>query len=157
MNPNIGIHDKARQTVANDLSRLLADEYVLYTKTRNAHWNVEGPDFLDKHKFFESQYDQLDGFIDDIAERIRTLGHYAPATLGEFLKLTSLTEKSRSSNDSKGFIQELLADHEEIIIRLRGLITIFANDHADLGTSDFVTGLMESHEKMAWFLRSHLK
>ena len=157
MTTNIGISDTNRQAVANDLSKILADEYVLYTKTRNAHWNVEGADFYDKHKFFESQFEQLDQNIDNVAERIRSLGHYAPATLKSFLSLTHLTEESRGENNSKGFISELLNDHESIVINLRKNINRFANEFNDLGTSDFITGLMEEHEKMAWFLRSHLK
>lgn len=157
MTPNIGITDSNRQSIATALSKILADEYVLYTKTRNAHWNIEGADFYDKHKFFEAQYEQLDDFIDSIAERIRTLGHYSPASLKQFLSLTHLSEDSRATNDSKGFITELLNDHESIIIHLRENINRFANDFSDLGTSDFITGLMEDHEKMAWFLRSHLK
>ncbi len=156
MKANIGIKDSNRQAVADELSKILADEYVLYTKTRNAHWNVEDIDFYDKHKFFESQYEQLDEFIDQVAERIRMLGHYTPATLQSFLELTSLTEASREKNDSKGFIKELVADHESIIIKLRENINSFADKFQDLGTSDFITGLMEEHEKMAWFLRSHL-
>ena len=157
MKTNIGINDSNRQAVAVHLAKLLADEYLLYTKTRNAHWNVEGPDFHDKHKFFESQYEQLEDFIDDIGERIRTLGHYAPATLSGFLKLTHLTEQTSNPNDSKGFIAELLVDHESIIMILRGLITTFTEENADAGTSDFITTLMEDHEKMAWMLRAHLK
>ena len=95
--------------------------------------------------------------MDSVAERIRQLGHYAPATLVEFLALTRLTEKSAEKNDSAGFIKELLGDHEGIIIFLRENINAFANDYKDLGTSDFITGLMEDHEKMAWMLRAHLK
>jgi starvation-inducible DNA-binding protein len=108
------------------------------------------------HLFFESQYEALDETMDSVAERIRQLGHYAPATLQEFLELTHLTEKSRVKNDSQGFIKELLADHESIIIFLRENINRFAGDFKDAGTSDFITGLMEEHEKMAWMLRSHL-
>ena len=156
MNTNIGIKEKNRLAVAEGLSKILADEYVLYTKTRNAHWNVEGIDFYTKHKFFESLYEAIDNFIDDIAERIRSLGHYAPATLKEFLQLTSLTEESRSANDGKGYIKELLADHESIIIHLREQVNKFFNDYNDVGTCDFITGLMEEHEKMAWMLRAHL-
>jgi starvation-inducible DNA-binding protein len=155
MATNIGLNN-SNQAVVIALAKLLADEYVLYTKTRNAHWNVEGPDFYDKHKFFESQYEQLDDFIDEIAERIRTLGHYAPATLADFLKLTRLTEKTRTRNNSSGFITELLVDHENIIMILRGLITTFVEENGDIGTIDFITNLMEDHEKMAWFLRAHL-
>jgi starvation-inducible DNA-binding protein len=157
MTTNIGITESNRQSVASELCKILADEYVLYTKTRNAHWNIEGIDFYAKHKFFESQFEQLDEFIDNIAERIRSLGHFAPATLKSFLSLTHLSEESRAENDSKGFLTQLLNDHESVIIHLRENISRFANDFSDLGTSDFLTGLMEDHEKMAWFIRSHLK
>ncbi|HEY4416417.1 MAG TPA: DNA starvation/stationary phase protection protein [Verrucomicrobiae bacterium] len=156
MNTNIGITDKNRKAVAAQLMRLLADEFTLYTKTRNAHWNIEGKDFHAMHLFFESQYEQLDEVMDSVAERIRQLGHYAPATLKEFLALTQLSEKSRAKNDSQGFIGELLADHESIIIFLRENINPFTADLKDAGTSDFITGLMEDHEKMAWMLRAHL-
>jgi starvation-inducible DNA-binding protein len=156
MNTNIGIIDSNRQAVANELAKLLADEYVLYTKTRNAHWNIEGADFYDKHKFFESQFEQLDDIIDSVAERIRSLGHYAYATLKSFLELTHLTEVKDDRNDSQVYLKELLADHESIIIHLRETIQLFGNEYRDFGTSDFITGLMEEHEKMAWFLRSHL-
>ena len=156
MNTNIGIADKNRKAVTVELTKLLADEFLLYTKTRNAHWNIEGKDFHSMHIFFESQYEHLDEVMDNVAERIRQLGHYAPATLKEFLSLTHLTEKLGGENNSQGFIKELLADHEGIIIFLRENVNRFADDFKDAGTSDFITGLMEQHEKMAWMLRSHL-
>jgi starvation-inducible DNA-binding protein len=156
MSANIGISDKNRKAVAAQLSRLLADEFILYTKTRNAHWNIEGKDFHSVHLFFEEQYEQLDEVMDSVAERIRQLGHYAPATLKEFLNLTQLSEKLGEKNDSQGFIKELLADHEGIIIFIRENINPFTNEFKDAGTSDFITGLMEDHEKMAWMLRAHL-
>ncbi|MFA7273854.1 MAG: DNA starvation/stationary phase protection protein [Crocinitomicaceae bacterium] len=152
----IGISDTNRQAVATELIKVLADENVLYMKTKKAHWNVEGPDFYDKHKFFETQFGELDGIIDSVAERIRTLGHYAPASLKSYLDLTQLTERTSEKNDSHGFIRELVEDHESIIMTLREHIQSFANDFDDAGSSDFITGLMETHEKMAWFLRSHL-
>ena len=157
MDTNIGITPKNTKAVAEILSVVLADEYVLYTKTRNAHWNVEGIDFYAKHTFFEFQFGQLDEFIDEVAERIRSLGHYTPATLKTFLSLTRLTEQLTNNNSSEGFMKELLSDHESIIIKLRENINHIANELHDLGTSDFLTGLMEKHEKMAWFLRSHLR
>ena len=153
---NIGIKPESLAAAAHTLSVFLADEFVLYTKTRNAHWNIEGSDFYDKHKFFEAQYEQLDETMDDVAERIRTLGHYAPATLQQFLQLTRLSEQTREKNDAHGFAKELLEDHESIIIHLRENINRFANELNDLGTSDFITGLMETHEKMAWMLRAQL-
>lgn len=157
MNTNIGITEANRQQVANQLAKLLADEFILYTKTRNAHWNVEGPDFHSMHLFFEAQYNELDEIMDSVAERIRTLGHYAPATLKSFLELTHLTEYSERKNDSLGFIKELLEDHESIIEFLRGNIDAFVNTYKDAGTSDYITGLMETHEKMAWMLRAHYR
>jgi starvation-inducible DNA-binding protein len=157
MQTNIGIKQEYLTEAAHILSVFLADEFMLYTKTRNAHWNVDGPDFYNKHKFFEEQYEQLDETMDDVAERIRILGHYAPATLNEYLALTHFTGKSGSKNDGQGFISELLIDHENLIIRLRENINHFANQLHDAGTSDFITGLMEKHEKMAWMLRAHLR
>ncbi len=157
MKPNIGINEADRKAVSDQLSKLLADEFVLYTKTRNAHWNIEGPDFHSMHIFFESQYGELDELMDSVAERIRKIGHYAPATLAQFLQLTHLTEKNDSKNDSQGFLKELLQDHESIIEFIRGNITPFATEFNDAGTSDFITGLMETHEGMAWMLRSHFR
>jgi starvation-inducible DNA-binding protein len=153
----IGITPEHRAEVANALNRLLADEHILYIQTRNAHWNVEGPDFLTKHRFFEEQYHQIETMIDDVAERIRTIGHYAEGTLSGFLKLTHLTEQTREKNDSAGFMKSLLEAHESIIIHLRENIERVASDWNDAGTSDFITGLMETHEKMAWMLRAHLR
>lgn len=153
----IGITESSSAEVALELSKILADEFVLYTKTRNAHWNVEGADFYAIHKFFENQYEQLDEAMDDVAERIRAIGHYAPATLKIYLQLTHLSEESREDNDSAGYIKELLAYHQTLIIHLRENINKFATEYHDLGTSDFITGLMETHEKMAWMLRAHLK
>ena len=157
MKTNIGIKKEDRQEVADQLAKLLADEFILYTKTRNAHWNVEGADFHSMHIFFEGQYEQLDDLMDSVAERIRKIGHYAPATLKQLLKLTHLTEYSERENDSLGYLRELLEDHESIITFLRGNINAFANKYHDLGTSDFITGLMETHESMAWMIRSHFK
>ena len=156
METAIGIREENRTEIGYMLSKLLADEFVLYTKTRNAHWNVEGIDFANKHKFFEEQYEQLDEIMDQVAERIRMIGEYAPGTLHQFLDLTHLTEQARIKNDSASFIRELLADHENIIINLRQQVDRIADDFKDFGTSDFITGLMESHEKMAWMLRAHL-
>ncbi len=157
MKTDIGIKPANSAEVAHSLNRLLADEHLLYIKTRNAHWNVEGPDFLTIHRFFEEQYKQIESIIDDIAERIRTIGHYPEATLAGFLKETHLTEESREKNNSSGFMKSLLEDHQTIIIHLRENIERYATEWKDAGSSDFITGLMETHEKMAWMLRAHLK
>jgi starvation-inducible DNA-binding protein len=157
MNPAIGIKKDSLTKLAHLLNGVLADEFLLCLKARNAHWNVEGPDFHSMHKYFEEQYEQLEEIMDGVAERIRTLGHYAPAAMKVYLDLTHLTEQSSEKNDSAGFIKELLIDHESIITRLRENINQFSNDLQDAGTSDFITGLMETHEKMAWMLRAHLR
>ncbi|WP_454046184.1 Dps family protein [Chryseobacterium sp. Marseille-Q8038] len=156
MKPNIGISEEHLAEISQVLSHILADEFVLYTKTRNAHWNIEGPDFHAMHMMFESQYNELSEIIDNVAERIRTLGHYAPATLKQMLQLTHLTEQTREKNDSKGFIKELLGDHESIVINIRTQINRLAEQLKDAGTSDYLTGLTEFHKKLAWMLRSHL-
>jgi starvation-inducible DNA-binding protein len=157
MKTEIELTEKDSYSIANELSKILADESVLCLKTKNAHWNIEGADFYEKHLLFESQFKQLDVLIDSIAERIRSIGHYAPASFKDFLGLTHLTEESRAKNDSNGFIKELLQDHESIIVNLKGNIETFSLSRTDFGTIDFITGIMETHEKMAWFLRSHLK
>jgi starvation-inducible DNA-binding protein len=152
---NIGIADEPRHRVADILSRLLADEYVLYTKARNYHWNVVGPRFNDLHKFFETLYEAVNGIIDDVAERIRTLGYPAAATLAEFAKVARLKEQPGEYPEADGMLSALLADYETVIRQLRGDVDACA-EHHDLGTSDFLTGLMEQHEKTAWMLRSFL-
>jgi starvation-inducible DNA-binding protein len=156
MNTNIGISDVNTKAVALELNKLLANEFVLYTKTRNYHWNIEGPSFLEIHKFFESQFGQLDEIIDSVAERVRSIGHYTEGRLVDYLKLTSLLENSNVT-DQKMQLKNLLDDHETIIRELRVLITKFADEYKDIGSSDFVTGLLGEHEKMAWFIRSYVK
>ena len=154
MKPNIGIKDPSREAVGKILNTILADEYLLYTKTRNYHWNVVGLQFNDLHKFFETQYEELDDIVDDVAERGRALGIAALGSLGEFLKQSRLKEQSRKPLNAKSMIIQLLNDHETIIRLLREDLEKVANDFHDIGTNDFLTGVMEKHEKMAWMLRA---
>lgn len=154
MKPNDGIAADQRSTIVTLLSSLLADEYVLYTQTRNYHWNVTGPHFNDLHKFFEGQYNTLEGRIDEIAENIRYFGAKAPATLAEFLKLARLKEAPGECPNAQGMIAALLAAHETMIRQLRADIGAAA-DAADV--ADFLTALLEDHDKMAWMLRSMLE
>ena len=153
---NIGISDANRKGVNQILNALLADEYVLYTKTRNYHWNVTGMQFNDLHKFFESQYESLDVTIDEVAERIRSLGGISTATLVEFSKNSRLKEYPAKYPDAKIMLSNLLLDHETTIHNLRADLETCDKKHHDAGTADFLTGLMEQHEKMAWMLRSFL-
>lgn len=153
MKPNIGIAEMSREAVAGILNTLLSDEYVLYTKTRNFHWNVMGPHFHDLHKLFEAQYEELDGTIDEIAERARAVGGVASGSLAEFLRQTRLAEQSPGELDAKAMAANLLDDHEAIIRSLREDLKT-CEKHHDAGTADFLTGLMEKHEKTAWMLRA---
>lgn len=156
MKPRIGIADDMRRGVVEILSTLLADEYVLYTKTRNYHWNVVGMQFNDLHKFFEAQYEALDEVIDEVAERARSLGGRALGTLAEFSERTRLKEEPKKAPEAKQMLANLLADHETLVRELRADLQTAMDKFGDAGTSDFLTGLMEKHEKMAWMLRSFL-
>lgn len=156
MKANIGISEKNLQASANILNTLLADETVLYIKTRNYHWNIEGDNFIELHKFYESQYKELEETIDEVAERIRYLGHYAEGRLKDFLQITHLQEQEYTSNQ-KEQLRNLLQDHEAIIIFARKEIDTINDEYNDAGTADLLTGIMEQHEKMAWFIRSYLK
>lgn len=155
MKTNIGIKEKDTKVVAEILNQLLADENVLYTKVRNAHWNVVGPDFHAQHIFFEEIYSALAELIDEVAERIRAIGHYAVGSMKEFLDLTRLSETKYKKNDSQGFIKELLSDFESLIIHIREDLKR-ADEHNDAGTEDFLVGILAQHEKTAWMLRAHL-
>jgi starvation-inducible DNA-binding protein len=156
MKTSIGIGDKERASVGKILNALLADEFVLYVKARRFHWNVVGSDFGELHKFFEQQYEALDETVDEVAERARALDVKSAGSLEEFSALTRLEEHPGKNPDAKGMLAALLADHEAVIRTLRKDIEA-VDKLGDAGTNDFLTGLMEQHEKMAWMLRSYLR
>lgn len=151
---NIGIPEPETKRVALLLNTLLADEHVLYVKTRNFHWNVQGMHFHSLHLFFEDQYNELADMIDEIAERTRSLGHFALGTMKDFLEITRLLESNEVGNE-KTMLNNLLNDHETLIRELRN-DQAKANELHDPGTGDFLTAVMEKHEKMAWMIRAHL-
>lgn len=153
---NTGLNEKNSTKVVKILNRVLSDEYVLYTKTKGYHWNVKGTQFNDLHKFFEEQYTELEGIVDDVAERARSVGGYSNGSLTEMLKDTALEEDTTKGTDAKHMVRSLLSDHEAIIRRLRKDLRDTDEKYDDMGTSDFLTGLMETHEKMAWMLRAFL-
>ncbi len=151
---NIGLSESNRDSVVRILNNLLADEYVLYTKTRNYHWNVVGPQFNDLHKFFQEQYEALDEMVDEVAERARSLGGKAYGTLAEFSQHSRLKEQPGKQPAAATMVANLQADHEAMVRTLRADLETVMEKHNDAGTNDFLTGLMEKHEKMAWMLRS---
>jgi|688.fasta_scaffold31040_4 starvation-inducible DNA-binding protein len=150
---NIGIAENNLSQIIQLLNKLLADEYILNTKTHNYHWNVQGPSFYEYHKLLEIQYQQLDLLIDELAERIRSVGGNAIGTLTEFLKLSRLKEQEATYPKAETMISNLLADHEQII-RTIGDDSKKCQELEDDGSADFLLGLKEQHEKMAWMLRS---
>jgi starvation-inducible DNA-binding protein len=157
MEPNIGLSEAKRNGVVHVLGAVLADEYLLYTKTRNYHWNVTGPQFHDLHKFFEDQYEALDDVVDDVAERIRALGGWSPGSMTDFLKGARIREEPGKTRNAQEMLASLAADHEAVIRFLRVDLETCAEKYGDVGTNDFLTGLMEKHEKMAWMLRSSME
>lgn len=158
MKPIIGISDKNLKSVCAVLTNCLADSHLIYFKLRKFHWNVKGDNFMELHKLFESHYEQVQEAIDEIAERISQLGGDAIGTTSEFAKHSSLKESpGKNPSNNLDMIKELLADHETIIKNLRQAVDDTDEKYSDKGTSDFLTNLMEGHEKMAWTLRRYFK
>ena len=152
----VGMSQDAHKTSIEMLKKLQADEFVLYLKTWNFHWNVTGMNFNDLHGLFLKQYEQLQGFVDDVAERIRALGGIAPGTQAEFLKLSRLKEEAGVIPPAKEMIKKLLEDHEAIIQSLREDVETSAKIN-DAGTNNFLSDLIMKHEKTAWMLRAYLE
>ena len=155
-NVNIGLTNDARAGMIKNLNTLLADEHLLYTKTRNYHWNVTGIHFVTLHEIFEQQYDRLKVMADEIAERTRKLGGISIGTMAEFTKEARLSESPGTIPEAADMIANLLDDHEHIISNLRDDIDACAEEYGDEGTADLLVGTMRSHEEMAWMLRSLL-
>ncbi len=155
MNINIGINEQDRQDIANGLSKLLADTYTLYLKTHNFHWNVTGPMFQTLHLMFETQYTELALAVDLIAERIRSLGVYAPGTYKQFAALSSINEEDGIPK-AQDMIRLLVEGQESVVRTARSLYDVVekANDEA---TADLLTQRIQLHEKTAWMLRSLLE
>lgn len=152
---DIGINNEDRQQIADGLSKLLADTYTLYLKTHYFHWNVTGPMFNTLHLMFETQYTELALAVDLVAERIRSLGVYAPGTYAQFSKLTSIDETVDvpKAND---MIRELVAGHEAVCRTARSVFPA-AEKASDEATADLLTQRLQLHEKTAWMLRSLLE
>jgi starvation-inducible DNA-binding protein len=152
---NTGIGAKDREAIANGLSRLLADTYVLYLKTHNFHWNVEGPMFQTLHQMFMAQYTETWNAIDLVAERIRSLGHYAPGTYREYLGLARIKETPGVPKAEQ--MVKLLIEGQEAVVRTAREVLPLAERADDQPTLDLLTQRMQIHEKNAWMLRSLLK
>lgn len=152
---DIGINDKDRAAIAKELSKLLADSYTLYLMTHNFHWNVTGPLFNTLHQMFMTQYTEEWQALDEIAERIRALGHYAPGTYAEYTKLGSI-EEPKNVPDATEMIQLLVKGNEAVAKTGRAALKR-AEDAQDAPTADLLTRRLDVHEKNAWMLRSLLQ
>ncbi len=151
----IGITESDRRQVAQGLSRVLADTYTLYLKTHNFHWNVVGPMFQTLHLMFEQHYNELALAVDLVAERIRALGHPAPATYAAFAKLTAIAEEDGVPK-AVDMIRSLVKGHETVAKTVREVFPA-AEKAGDQATMDLLTQRLQVHEKTAWMLRSLLE
>lgn len=152
---DIGISDKDRAKIAEALSRMLADSYLLYLKTHNFHWNVTGPMFQTLHSMFMVQYTEQWNALDLIAERIRALGHPAPGSYKRYAQLSSIREEEGVPSATE-MIQQLVAGQEAVARTARAAFKV-AEAANDQPTADLLTQRMEVHEKNAWMLRSLLE
>ncbi|MBB6004376.1 Dps family protein [Arcicella rosea] len=157
MKPQIGVLADNLSKSIEILSVILSDEMTLYIKTRKFHWNVAGESFMELHKLFQSQYSELEETVDLVAERIGKLGGNTIGSMKEFLAITRLKESTGDSPSQNEMLKNLLSDHESIIIELRKDVALFGTENNDIGTIDFLTGLIQQHETTAWVLRRYLK
>ena len=154
---NIGLTETQRQGVIDLLNNDLADSYLLLVKTKKYHWDVVGPQFMTLHKLWQAHYEALTINVDAIAERIRMLGGYPVGTMEGFLKICSLKEHAGKIPTTTEMVSYLRDDHEKVIRNLREHIEKSSEKYKDDGTADFLTGLMEQHEEIAWMLRSFVE
>jgi starvation-inducible DNA-binding protein len=155
MKIDIGIKEEHRKSVADQMSRLLADTYILYLKTHNFHWNVKGPMFQTLHLMFEEQYTELALAVDEIAERIRALGERAPGTYAEYMEMGTIKETSGVPSAEE--MIELLVQGQESVIKTARKLFPLAEEAGDEVSADLATARMTIHEKRAWMLRSLLE
>lgn len=154
MKIDIGISSADRQAIAQGLGKLLADTFVLYLTTHNFHWNVTGPMFQTLHTMFMEQYTELWNALDEIAERIRALGHPAPGSMSDYLRLTRLEEVSGVPR-AEEMVKILVTGHEAVCKTAREIVPLVEAAH-DEPTLDLLTQRLQIHEKTAWMLRSLL-
>ena len=152
MDIDIGIEDAAREEIAGKLEHLLADTYTLYLKSQNYHWNVTGPMFRALHLMFEEHYVELRDAVDEIAERIRSLGYVSPGSYAQFIELTQSPEGT-GEEDAMEMVRNLAAGHEAAARTARTVVEA-AEPAGDVATADLATVRIETHEKTAWMLRA---
>lgn len=156
METGIRIPNQNNEVFVAFLNLLLADEYILYTKTRTAHWNIEGPKDFEMHVFLENNYNALDVMIDEIAEQIRSLGHFALISLKDLQSVTQMKDENNNFNNSAQIFESLINNHERIISIIQQEISPISNKFKDVDLVDFLKRLMTQHEYMVRKLKSFL-
>lgn len=151
---NVGMTKTAQKACAEALSKVLADTYGLYLKTHNFHWNVEGPRFRSLHQLFEEQYQELWASIDEIAERIRALGQYAPGTYAKFKALATVKDNEGIPTATE-MLRELVADNETVVKTIRAALPTIQKG-GDEVSAGLLTDRLTVHEKQLWMMRSIL-
>lgn len=155
--PQIGLPEEAHDGVVRVLQTVLADEHIIYIKLRNYHWNVSGPQFHSLHELFEEQYTAVARFIDETAERIVQYGAVAPGTLAEFQRLSRLEEFPGQLPEPHAMVANIVRDHETLIRHLRDDIETVGSEYKDVGSEDFLTGLLQEHQEQNWMARAMIK
>ncbi len=140
--------------IAEVLKYILADQFVLYTKARNYHWNVRGEQFFKLHELFEKLYDELADDVDEVAERIRSLGVYAPGTMSEFLKLSQISEKENYYPAADEMVRSFTSDYELVTNRIIENATKIQDEYRDEITAGLLYGLAQKYQKNIWMLKS---
>lgn len=151
-NIDIGISETARLEIAEGLKHLLADSYTLYLQTHNFHWNVTGQQFRELHLMFEEHYTELATAVDELAERIRTLGVPTPGTYSAFAEYTSIVEVEGVPSAFE-MVAILNSGHEKVVKTARKVLAA-AQGSDDESTASLVSDRMRIHEKTAWMLRA---
>jgi len=151
---DIGIGSQERDMSIELLNGVLAGEFVLLVQTLNYHWNLEGPEFRDYHLLFDDHYKTLFEKIDEIAERVRAVDGRALGSMDAIIRSSTLQEDRGAVPHPKKMIENLLEQHEALIRQIRIAVNKTAENNNDMGTSNFLTELLEKHEKIAWMLRS---
>lgn len=149
-----GLSKAERSEVVQELSKVLADSFAIYLKTHGYHWNVRGAEFFSYHNLLEQQYREIWDALDEIAERIRALGEFAPQAQSTFANLTSIKDGD-PDKDAAAMVKELMKDHETVIATCRAALKAADEDGDDVSV-DLLTQRLSAHEKAAWMLRSTL-
>lgn len=153
---NIGLDENARKSVAAAVNATLADTYALYMKTHAYHWNVTGPQFHTLHVMFEEQYREMWTALDEIAERVRALGEFAPTSGKVLAELSAIDSADSEPPAASAMVAKLLEGHETLIRRAREGLGV-AEEAGDAATADLLTVRIQTHEKTAWMLRAILQ